>query len=85
VAAAIVGLAPRPRRAVHVGSQNALTLPCALAPETARSSIARPSFRLVAKATAAGTPAAARRPASPAQPSGRYSARSVSAWPCRLA
>src|SRR3954452_12129198 len=34
VADAIVGLALRPRRAVHVGSQNALALPYALAPET---------------------------------------------------
>jgi short-subunit dehydrogenase len=34
VAEAIVGLALRPRRAVHVGGQNALALPYALMPET---------------------------------------------------
>ena len=46
---------------------------------------AAPSLGLVAKVTPAGTPAPARRPASSAQPSGRYSARSISARPCRLA
>ena len=57
------------------------TLP--VAPVAANQEEALAGF--VANETSAGTLACARRSASPAQLSGRYRRRSISAWPNRLA